>query len=52
VVQSIKFSPHNDERLIIWQPLRKKHHINLVFKLKSSGYNQIQITDQFFISIN
>ena len=23
------------------QPLRKKHHINLVFKLKSSEYNQI-----------
>ncbi|PAW11225.1 hypothetical protein B6K85_07805 [Vibrio sp. V1B] len=51
MVQSINFPPHNDERPIIWQPLRKKHHINLVCKLKSSGYHYTDIYDQFFISI-
>ncbi|CAH1579540.1 hypothetical protein THOB06_270004 [Vibrio rotiferianus] len=38
-----KFPPHNDEVPIIWQPLRKKHHINLVKGLKSSGYHYPEI---------
>jgi len=38
-----KFPPHNDEVPIIWQPLRKKHHINLVKGLNSSGYHYPEI---------